>query len=168
MMRWNQDPRSRLIQEEPARPTRRHVIRAAAIASVGARTLLAAGQPATQAADWPCLAVWHLGGNREKPNSGLKIAVWPDGTILFSPRLERVGEHMLVGAAEKADVEEMLKAVRLAGFFEAQRDYVVPDSSFTTIAVRDGEGSSVHSFHAYLLPGFGGDINTDAKYETVA
>lgn len=145
--------------------TRRRVIQAAAVATLGTQARWAFGQPAP-GTDGPCLAVWQHESLRPsaKSNSGLRIAVWPDGAILFSPVRARLGEHMLIGAVETADLEAALKTIRTAGFFKLTRDYLVPDSGSTTIAVRDHEGSSAHSFHAYLMPGFGGDLNTDAEY----
>jgi hypothetical protein len=118
----------------------------------------------THPADWPCLAVWHDGGMRRNANSGLKLAVWSDGTILLSPREEKPGESLLVGKVDESDVKAMLQAVRDAGFFELGRDYVVPDSSYATIAVRGDNKAAVHSWHGFLLPGFGGDLNTDPSY----
>ncbi len=135
-----------------------------ALSSAAAVLLAAASQDEKAAAEWPCVAVWHQDGMKAKPNDGLRIAVWEDGTILFSPRPDRLGEHMLVGRVEKKDVETMLAGLRAAGFWDEHRSDVVPDSAYTTIAASDGQKRTVHRWHEYLLPGFGSDINTDKDY----
>ncbi len=117
--------------------------------------------------DWPCLAMTHNGGmsRDNKSKSGLLLAVWEDGTMLFAARQSAPGERLLVGRAEKAEVSNMLEAVKAAGFFEEKREhYAVPDSASTTIRVRNGKNKGLHTWHERLLPGFGGDINTDTVY----
>ena len=125
-----------------------------------------AAQDVRPPADRPCVIVWRYAGMQLKPNEGLVLAVWNDGTILFSHRPERLGEHLLIGRVALEDIQTMLVGIRAAGFWEKRRDYVVPDSRFTTIVAHSGNDEARHSWHECLLPGFGGDINTDKEYRS--
>jgi len=111
----------------------------------------------------PCVVVWRSGGDNPEGNAGLDIAVWDDGTILYSPSRDRLGQHLVVGKAPVEDVRDMLAAIRTAGFWDDRRDYLVPDSSFTTIIVNEGGKRVSRQWHEYLLPGFGSSLG-DAKY----
>jgi hypothetical protein len=112
----------------------------------------------------PCVVIWRYGGNSLKPNAGLEFAAWNDGTILFSPSPRQLGEHLVAGRVEPGDLAAALVAIRAADFFAKHRDMLVPDSSYTVLMVRDGAQQAVHGWHEYLLPGFGGDLNSDADY----
>jgi hypothetical protein len=111
----------------------------------------------------PCLAIWRTGGMQLHPNQGLEMAVWPDGAILLSPRREALGEGVLVGKIDPNDITLALRRVRENGFHNLKRDWCVPDSAYTSILVRDAK-TAEHRWHEFLLPGFGGDLNTDAEY----
>ena len=71
---------------------------------------------------------------------------------------------MLVGKVDPADLRAALASIRDARFQKLNRDWQAPDSGYVTILVRDTGVSTKHSWHEYLLPGFGGNINTDADY----
>ena len=111
----------------------------------------------------PCLVIWHTGGMQENPNHGLEVAIWSDGVVLLSPLPESLGKHMLTGRIDKQELADALRCIHDVGFSKLTRDWQVPDSEFTTIAVLDGQ-TATHSWHEYLMPGFGGDLNTDADY----
>jgi hypothetical protein len=116
----------------------------------------------------PCVVVWRAGGlplrgKDSQPNTGLEIAVWDDGTILYSPSRERLGQQLVVGKVPAEDVPAMLAAIRAAGFWDDRRGDVVPDSSFTTIIVNEGGKRVSRQWHEYLLPGFGSSLG-DAQY----
>jgi hypothetical protein len=123
------------------------------------------GEKSAEKADYPCVVVWHDAGYKVRnPNEGIRIAIWSDGTILFSPDPCRLGRNMVVGQAPKEDVQELLATIRNAGFLEDRRGYSVPDASDSTIIVRDGSKMASHSWHDYLVPGMGSDLNTDSEY----
>lgn len=149
--------------------TRRSILAGAAAGAIG--TVGRAGDSGSRPSDkttvdrdWPVLTMWRNGGHRADSNEGLSLAVWDDGTLLLSPLTGKLGEHMLRGAVEIEDLHQVLKRIREGGYFRLKRDYLVPDSAYVTLAVRDQAATAVHSFHEYLLPGFGGDISTDADY----
>ena len=58
----------------------------------------------------------------------------------------------------------MLASIRKAGFWEEHKGDLVPDAGYSIITVRDGTRTASHRWHERLLPGFGSDLNTDAKY----
>ncbi len=120
----------------------------------------------------PCVVVWRTPGlpappppseKGSPPNGGLEIAVWDDGTILYSPNLQRLGQHLVVGKVPVEDVRAMLAAVRAAGFWDDHRGERVPDSSYTTIIVSEDGKRVSRQWHEYLLPGFGSSLS-DARY----
>jgi len=102
---------------------------------------------------------------RPGAKGGLVLAVWEDGVLLLAADPAAPGERLLAGRAEKADVAALIEAIGKTGFFEEKREgHVVPDAASTTIAARAGGREALRSWHEHLLPGFGGDINTDADY----
>ena len=134
------------------------------LAAMGAALVLL-GEGTADPAREPCVVMTHEGGSRVGAKSGLVLAVWEDGAMLFAASSAEPGERLLVGRAERADVAAMLEAISKAGFIEEKREHhAVPDSASTTIMARTGGKKSLHTWHGCLLPGFGGDINTDGDY----
>ena len=129
-------------------------------ASIAMVTVMATGEPEESN---PCLVIWRYGGNAPGANQGLELAVWPDGSILLSPRSEALGKNLLAGRVDPNDLAAALSMIREVGFQKLTRDWFVPDSAGTTIFVSDDKVTR-RSWHEYLLPGFGGDINTDHEY----
>jgi hypothetical protein len=109
----------------------------------------------------PCVVIWRQAYG--SGNGGLELAVWPDGVILLSPWPQALGENLLAGRVDPSDLADALSCIREAGFQKLTRDWVVPDSDATTIAVTD-EKVTHRSWHGCLFPGFGGDVNTDPGY----
>lgn len=138
-----------------------------ASATVLLLTAIIAGHSATRAADVfvgpaPVFVIWHDGSRNV--SGGLELAVWEDETMLLAPRRERPGTHLLVAKCMPGDVQTMLAAIRAAKFAQLDRDWVVPDTSATTISVRIDSRLHRRAWHENLTPGFGGDINKDPDY----
>ncbi|GEM_PF-4216084 len=115
--------------------------------------------------DLPCAMVMYTPGNGP-PDSpcGLIMAVWRDGTMLFSAGECSPGKHMLVGQADIADVDAMVEAMIRAGFFgKLKDDSGVPDAGFSTMALRV-RTSKARRHSGSLIPGFGKNANPDADY----
>ncbi len=130
-------------------------------AGPGRSASLAGGTPED---DWPCAMLMHMPGNGPVNDYGLIMAVWTDGTMLFSSSPCRPGEHLLVGQADPADVQAMISAIVKADFFGRLRDDPgVPDAGYDTIGVRV-RARKARSFHGSLSPGFGKNADPDADY----
>jgi hypothetical protein len=115
----------------------------------------------------PCLVIWQYPGYpapRQRVNAGLEVAVWPDGAMLLSPVRSALGEHMMAGKVDAADLKAALSAIRDAGFQKLKNGSVVPDASCARITVAEEGKVTTNGWHECLLPGFGGDINADAEY----
>lgn len=129
-------------------------------------TALAALAPPAQAPDdaAPVVVIWRTGGNKLPSPSGLEIAIWEDGSMLFASNPAEPGKNLYKGKCEREDVRAMLDAIRAAGFAKPSRAWPALCADLTAIHVRlDGQRHS-HQWHESLNPGFGGNINDDAEY----
>ena len=114
----------------------------------------------------PLIVMWstsfRTSQNDHCSNGGLKIAIWKDGTVLFSPLPHNLGEAMLIGQLDQKELSELLETFKKSGLFTQSRSgYAVPDSASTTIKV---EGLGTRFWHEYIMPGFGGNIDEDKEY----
>jgi len=137
-----------------------------AMAAVAAFGWPTASQVAPEADEpQPCIVFVQHGGNTPRDQSGLRLAVWPDGTTLI-PRSDReVSAHLLVGKLDPEEVVSALSAIAEAGFFAIERyGHAVPDGDYATMLVRTDDASAAHCWHECLSPGYGGNINTDPEY----
>ncbi len=113
---------------------------------------------------WPSVVVVQRGSRRG--NGGLRLALWPDGTMLFSPLRNALGDHMVVGRIDVDELNGALDALAQSGLYDpgAREHYISPDAQYTTIMVKQGGHPAVlKSWHEVLLPGFGGNLNADAE-----
>lgn len=120
--------------------------------------------PEENAAEMRPLIVMHRteGNMRDGRNEGLRLAIWKDGKVLFSPLPDQLGYAMLLGQIDPEAVRELERAFEASGLLSHPRaHYVVPDATYSTLSV-DGLGS--RSWHEYLNPGFGGNIDEDEEY----
>lgn len=117
---------------------------------------------------WPCMVlVYHDVGSAPGAGerSGLRMAIWEDGSILIQPEPRWVTEHILIGTLDTRDLAATVSRIAQAGFFSVDREgYCVPSSGWSTLMVRTRTTSQVRSWHGTLLPGFGGNLNTDEEY----
>jgi hypothetical protein len=110
----------------------------------------------------PFIVVRSIGGMQRDPNRGLRMAIWKDGTVLFSPIPEKLGYAMLIGHLDEKNISELLELFKQSGLFNQRREgYVVPDSGYTSIRV---EGLGGRTWHENLMPGFGGNIDDGGEY----
>jgi hypothetical protein len=111
----------------------------------------------------PILVVQGHGSRGTK--SGLILAMWSDGEVLFSPELGSVSERLLSGKVPAADVSGFIESLRASGFLTLSRDsYIVPDAGYISISTDLDNVRTGHGWHGSLSPGFGGDFNTDDDY----
>jgi hypothetical protein len=136
------------------------------IATIAALSLPAGSQPAPDDQDaWPCIVLVQHGGNSPNDESGLRLAVWPDGAALVPRSARGVGPHLLVGTLDPEEVASALGSIKKAGFFTTERyGYAVPDGDYAIMLVRADDGARAHCWHECLSPGYGGNINTDLDY----
>lgn len=127
-------------------------------------------QPAADAEEtWPCIVFVQHGGNAPGAESGLRLAVWPDGAALIPRSARGIGPHLLVGALDPAEVASAVGSIKDAGFFTVERyGYAVPDGDYATMLIRADGVSKAHCWHECLSPGYGGNINTDLDYLSFA
>ena len=83
----------------------------------------------------------------------------------MAPRHGSISSNMLVGEVAPGEVAKAMTAVRDAGFFAIERyGYAVPDAASATLIAKSKDTAKALTWHELLLPGFGGDLNTDEEY----
>jgi len=126
------------------------------------------GQPAASAwnGEPPCIVVWHMPGYPGKTAElrfGLEIAVWRDDTVLLSSRQDYPGKGMLIGRVDAASLKDALAAIESSGFPELKRDYPAIDAQSVRIELRRASGVTKRAWTECLMPGVGGDLNSDEE-----
>lgn len=88
--------------------------------------------------------------DRTTRSSGVRMAVWDYGVVLFGTDEMHSAKDVQVGQLSAAELAEAWKAVRESGLTShPDVSYVVPDSSSVKVVIQDGERTHTHSLSNY-------------------
>jgi hypothetical protein len=103
-------------------------------------------RPSDRPTSTPVAAIWHDNRSSNRPPDPheevmrLVVAVWSDGTIVWSEHGRKGGRPYLTANVREARVKQLLSDLKEAGFFrELKRTrWFGPDSGYMVIAANDG------------------------------
>ncbi|MBC7771447.1 MAG: hypothetical protein H7210_03015 [Pyrinomonadaceae bacterium] len=97
------------------------------------------------------VAVFDAGmGDPAARSSGIRLAVWDDGTVLTCTDPLHPDKDMRVGRLSPQQLAAGLRDLNRAEFFvHPNMSHVAPDSSYLTIAAKSKEGVRTHRLDTY-------------------
>lgn len=85
----------------------------------------------TNLAERPVLAVWRIVDGVTTDPPRLRVAIWADGRMVFSPNAPKWGTNLLFGRISLEELSLLEKRVRATGVFELDRTtHLSPDSAW--------------------------------------
>lgn len=135
------------------RPTLRSLLAAsvAILALWGCRNQSEHG--ATRKADDPIIVVVFDAGRPADPDSrssGIRLAVWEDGTVLVASDSLHPDRDMRVGQLSPDGLNSALRDLDRAGFFTQPETFLIaPDSAYIRVTARSTTSTRTHALDTY-------------------
>lgn len=116
--------------------------------------------------DLPAFFLAHEPGRSQRAFSGLEIAVWHDGFVLFAADPAIVGSELRTAHIGPNQVEQILAQIDETGFFDLDAAcYTVPSGKSIKIAARLGGRRNLHIWDEVLNPNWGANIRPSPAYQ---
>src|SRR5690606_14154452 len=123
------------------------------VAAAQADDRAADGKARAATADAPIVVVLFDAGRPADPesrSSGIRLAVWEDGTVLVASDPLHPDREMRVGLLEPNELTSALSDLDRAGFFTRPETVLVaPDSSFVRVTARSAATTRTHALDTY-------------------